>query len=295
MPTVATCVLRGGIAALIAISAAFGYPTAARAGDAPAGTAGEPHRAPGSEVPGPPHDLTELAKKSQNPVSDLISVPFQNNFNFGMGPDYGTGFNLNVQPVVPWTLTPDWNFITRPIIPVYDIPIGEGLYKGGLGDITLETFLTPSKNRRFIWGLGPMAVFPSATDPLFGSGKWCLGPAAVGVFMEGPWVAGALITQAWSVGGKSGRADTAPFGIQPFVNYNFGKGWAIGTSPEITADWEKNRRDSWTVPLGGSVSRTFVLGKQPMSLALVSYYNVSAPAGGADWQARVVLTLMFPE
>lgn len=262
-----------------------------------AGEAPEPpaNRAPGSEVPGPPHDLTELAKKSQNPVSNLISVPLQNNFNFGMGPDYGTGFNLNVQPVLPLALNRDWNLIARPIIPVYDIPIGEGRYKGCLGDITLETFLTPSKNRKFIWGVGPMAIFPSATDPLLGSGKWCLGPSVVGVFMEGPWVAGALITQAWSIGGKSARPDIAPFGIQPFINYNFGKGWAVGTSPQITADWEQNRRESWTVPLGGSISRTFVLCKQPMSLALASYYNVDKPTGVADWQARVALTLMFPE
>jgi len=30
---------------------------------------------------------TELAKQTQNPVSDLISLPFQNNTNFDIGPD----------------------------------------------------------------------------------------------------------------------------------------------------------------------------------------------------------------
>jgi aryl-phospho-beta-D-glucosidase BglC (GH1 family) len=140
-----------------------------------------------------------------------------------------------------------------------------------------------------------MAIFPSATDPLLGSGKWSLGPSIVWVYMEGPWVAGVLLTQTWSVGGKSSRPDTAPFQINPFVNFNFGEGWAIGTSPSMTADWEKNRHESWTVPLGGLISRTFVLWKQPMSLSFSSYYNVQKPTGTADWQARIALTLMFPE
>src|SRR5262249_22960256 len=63
-------------------------------------------------------DETELAKKTQNPVADLISVPFQNNFNFGIGPRDTTALVLNVQPVIPFHLTDDWNLITRTITPI---------------------------------------------------------------------------------------------------------------------------------------------------------------------------------
>jgi len=63
-------------------------------------------------------DETALAKKTQNPVADLISVPFQNNFNFSAGPNDATIYNLNVQPVIPIHLTEDWNLITRTIMPI---------------------------------------------------------------------------------------------------------------------------------------------------------------------------------
>ena len=60
----------------------------------------------------------ELAKLSQNPVANLISVPFQNNTNFNYGPQDGTQNILNIQPVIPVTLNSDWNLITRTILPL---------------------------------------------------------------------------------------------------------------------------------------------------------------------------------
>src|SRR5262245_6285298 len=65
---------------------------------------------------------TDLAKKTQNPVADLISVPFQNNFNLSAGPNDATIYNLNFQPVIPIHLTEDWNLITRTILPVINQP-----------------------------------------------------------------------------------------------------------------------------------------------------------------------------
>jgi hypothetical protein len=60
----------------------------------------------------------KLAKETQNPVANLISVPFQNNFNFGIGPNDATQWVLNIQPVIPITLNKDWNLITRTIVPL---------------------------------------------------------------------------------------------------------------------------------------------------------------------------------
>ncbi len=34
-------------------------------------------------------DTTDLAKKLQNPIGDLHSIPFQGNTNFGVGPHNG--------------------------------------------------------------------------------------------------------------------------------------------------------------------------------------------------------------
>ena len=60
----------------------------------------------------------ELAKETQNPIANLISVPFQNNFNFGFGHNDVTQWVLNVQPVIPIPLNKDWNLITRTIMPI---------------------------------------------------------------------------------------------------------------------------------------------------------------------------------
>ena len=239
-------------------------------------------------------DVEALAKKSQNPVEAMVSVPFQNNFNFGMGPDKEMGYNLNIQPVVPLTLSSNWNYIVRPILPILDIPLGGGRRKSGLGDLTLETFFTPSNAKSFIWGVGPMAIFPTATERELGNGQWDLGPAAVGVYMHGPWVLGALVTQGWSVAGESGRPGTAPFSVQPFINYNLPHGWAITTAPTYTADWRSDANNAWTLPVGGGISRTLLVGKQPLSLALVAYYNVDKPRFQADYQIRFAVTFMFP-
>jgi hypothetical protein len=177
---------------------------------------------------------TELAKKLQNPVSDLVSVPFQNNFNFGVGPDDDMQFVLNIQPVIPQHITGEWNWIHRPIIPVIDQPAPVDAF--GLGDIQYQGFLSPAKPGKLIWGVGPVFQFPSATDDQLGTEKWCAGPGVVGLRMDGPWVYGALANNIWSFAGDDARADVNQMLIQPFVNYNLGRGLAVGTAPIITAN-----------------------------------------------------------
>src|SRR5262245_13519961 len=147
----------------------------------------------------------ELAKKTQNPVADLISVPFQNNFNFGAGADRDMVWIMNFQPVIPIHITENWNLITRTIVPIINQP---SLFPGmdsafGMGDINPTVFLSPAKSKEFIWGLGPTMTLPTATESELGSGQWSMGPAAVGLLMEGHWVVGALINQQWSIVGWS--------------------------------------------------------------------------------------------
>src|SRR5690242_19003817 len=63
----------------------------------------------------------ELAKKLNNPVASLISVPFQFNWDEGYGPNNAGRFTLNVQPVIPLSLNDDWNLITHTIVPIIDM------------------------------------------------------------------------------------------------------------------------------------------------------------------------------
>src|SRR5262245_2557963 len=181
---------------------------------------------------------TELAKKQQNPVADLISVPFESNFFFNTGPEKRTVWNLNIEPVIPIHLTDDWNLITRTIVPVINLPsVAPGIdHAFGLGDINPTFFLSPSGSKDFMWGIGPTFTLPSATDPELGTGKWSAGPAAVGLTMQGPWVAGVLLNNQWSFAGW-GDTKVNQLLLEPFVHYNFDKGWFLSTFPILTANW----------------------------------------------------------
>lgn len=242
---------------------------------------------------------TELAKKTQNPVADLISVPFQSNFNFDTGAKNAAVYVLNVQPVVPFHLTENWNLITRTIVPIINQP---SLFPGpdsvsgsawGLGDINPSLFLSPAKPGAVIWGVGPTFTLPTATDSRLGSGKFSLGPTAVAATIQGPWVLGALINNQWSVAGW-GKKDVNQMLLQPFVNYNIGQGWYLTTSPVVTANWEAASGDRWTVPVGAGVGKLFRVGPLPINTSLSAYYNAEKPKFASDWQLRFQVQFLLP-
>lgn len=232
---------------------------------------------------------TDLAEHAQNPVADLISVPFQNNFNFGAGSENKMVWILNVQPVIPIHLTEDWNLITRTIMPIIHQPsVFPGVDSAsGLGDINPTVFLSPANPGKFIWGVGPTVTLPTATDNLLGSGKWSMGPAAVGLYMSHPWVVGALINQRWSFAGWS-HHDVNAMLIQPFVNCNLSDGWYLTSAPIITGDFSAAAGNHWTLAVGGGVGKLWRVGEigLPINAQLAPFFNAVTPDFGPDWQLR---------
>jgi hypothetical protein len=215
---------------------------------------------PPDNIPGQPTDegasesTTTLAKKLQNPVGDLISIPFQNNTNFNVGPNKGTQNILNIQPVVPIHLNDQWNVITRTILPLVWSPSYQPAQSVpfGLAATSFSAFLSPkSPVDGWVWGVGPIAQLPTITSKTLGSNVWGLGPAVVVVKLAGPIVAGALVNNVFSLGGTSGPGGTtySLFTFNPFFNYNFGGGWFVGTAPIITANWQSSGA-KWTLPVG---------------------------------------------
>jgi hypothetical protein len=199
----------------------------------------------------------ELAKKTQNPVADLISVPFQSNFNFGVGPTQGTQYVLNIQPVIPIHLNADWNLITRTILPViYQPELSPGTGPNtGLGDLNPTLFLSPAKSGGLIWGVGPTFTLPTATDTALGTGKWSAGPAGVVLSMQGPWVLGVLANQQWSFAGDADRRSVSQLLIQPFVNYNLQDGWYLVSAPSSRpTGWPKAATSGRCPSAGGLAS-----------------------------------------
>jgi len=240
-------------------------------------------------------DDGELAKSAQNPVGDLISLPFQNNMNFDVGPADRTQNVLNIQPVWPIGLSKDWNLITRTILPVISQPAPGTDRTNGLGDLNFTGFISPKKPGKVIWGVGPALVFPTATDDVLGAGKFSAGPSVVVLTMPGQWVIGALASNVWSVAGDDDRADVNFFLAQYFINYNFPSGWYLTSAPIITANWEADSGEKWTVPFGGGIGKVFRIGRQPMNVNTQVFYNVKTPTNGAKWQWRFQIQLLFPK
>lgn len=237
----------------------------------------------------------ELAKAAQNPVAAMISVPFQNNTNFDVGPFRRAQDILNIQPVVPITLNADWNLISRTIIPLIDQPrLLSDSSVFGLGDINETLFLSPTHPGAVIWGVGPVFTAPTATNTILGTGKWLAGPSAVALFMPGHWVIGALVSNQWSFAGDSDRPSVNTGLIQPFINYNFERGWYVSVSPIITVNWNAASGQQWTVPIGGGIGRVFRISHQAFNAQVAGYYNAVHPDNAGNWQLRLQLSLLFP-
>jgi hypothetical protein len=241
----------------------------------------------------------ELAKLAQNPIANLISVPFQNNTNFNYGPEGGTQNILNIQPVIPITVNKDWNLITRTIFPLIWQPELSPTQDStfGLGDTQFSAFLSPSDAASgWVWGMGAIAQAPTHSDSSLGNNNWGLGPTAVALRLKkgSPWVYGLLVNNIWSLGNSDAPSYNNGL-IQPFLNYNFKGGTYLTSAPIITVNWDADSDDQWTVPVGGGIGRIFHLGRLPVNTQISGYANVVTPENEADWQLRAQVQLMFPK
>ncbi|MCX6276777.1 MAG: hypothetical protein NT004_01605 [Bacteroidetes bacterium] len=237
-------------------------------------------------------DMSELAKQSQNPVAAMYQLPvsYLGDINSGLTKSYIS--TVMLKPVIPITLSKSLLFIFRAIVPVTFMP--SPINKRGLSDIQLQFYLSPASKSKFIWGAGPMISVPSGIPSDMCSGKWTVGPAAVGLLMLKHWVIGVLATQRWTFAGNGSMPDINQLYIDAFANYNFKHGWALGYTPEIYVNWNEPD-DAWNLPVGLNVSKVFKIGKQPLSANLAGYYNVIRPADYADMYIKAGLTFLFPK
>ena len=245
-------------------------------------------------------DAASLAQAAQNPIANMISLPFQLNMNYDTGPLGETQYLLNIQPVYPFKLNDEWNLITRTIVPVLSQPAYTTAQdrEFGLGDIQFSAFFSPSKPvDGWVWGGGAIGQFDTATNDRLGQGAWGLGPTAVALHLGKTWVYGALINNVWSVSRDDGRPAVNQMLLQPFINYNFpdAPGRFLSFSPIITANWKAESGQQWTVPLGLGIGQILKIGQQPINVLAGYYYNVERPDGGSRYQVRLQLQLLFPK
>jgi hypothetical protein len=247
---------------------------------------------PVTTAPAPAANSAALAEKLQNPVADLISLQFQNNFNFGVGEHQGTLYLLNVQPVIPLHITPEWNYIVRPVLPFISTSnvYGPG-YVSGLGDLEFESFLSPVKPGPFglIWGVGPTSILPTATQKKLGGDVMTLGPSAVALVQKNGWTIGMLATQNWRV---AGPGDYNASYFQPFITHTFKTATSISIDSESTYDWLS---EDWTISFNNTYSQVIKIGKIPVQIGLALQYYAQSPVPGQQWGFRVNITPLLPE
>jgi hypothetical protein len=234
----------------------------------------------------------EIAKKVQNPIADLISLPLQLNTNWGIGA-YERNLNvLNIQPVIPIKLSKKFNLITRTIFPLIWAPDfkSDSGTTFGLSDIDMSLFLSPTASGKVMWGIGPAIWFPTSTDDRVGNGEWALGPTFVILSTPDPWVIGVTIRQMWSL--ESSKLNMMI--LQYFINYNFSNGTYLTTAPINRANWNASEK-KWVVPLGAGVGKVFRIGKLPINMSVQAYSNIVTPENGPDWSTRFQLQFIFPK
>jgi hypothetical protein len=243
----------------------------------------------------------ELAKKLQNPVAALISVPIQNNWDFGIGQANAMRYTANIQPVVPLSISDDWNLIIRTIMPVIyaeavsDNPAAPAVAReshSGLGDITQSFFFSPKAPvGGWILGAGPVLYYPTATDSALGAGKLGTGPTIVALQQNHGFTYGILANHIWSVTGWGPQNINSTF-LQPFVSYTTKTFTTFSVNTESTYNWQTEES---TVPVNFMVQQLVKIGGHPVAFQLGYRYYVEKPDGGPDWGLRFTVTFLFPK
>jgi hypothetical protein len=238
----------------------------------------------------------DLAKKLANPISSLISVPFQYNYDCCFGPADGNRSLLNIQPVVPTKLNADWTLVIRTILPVVylESPAHELDSTFGLSDTLQSFFFVPNGSAGGVtWGVGPAIQWPTGTASAIDSGKWAAGPTAVILKQQHGWTYGVLANHIWSFAEASSRdrAEVNQTFVQPFLAYTWKDSTTLTLNSESTLNWSA---EEWTVPINLFVSHIYNFGDQPVSLGVGGRWYAETPHDGPDWGARAVATFLFP-
>jgi len=230
---------------------------------------------------------------AQNPIANVVSIPFQDNTSFNVGP-YGRPENvLLVQPIVPFSVSSDWTVVSRWVTPIISAPrlSPTSGARSGLGNIEPQFYLTPAHPGSIIWGIGPTVWLPTASDKTLGVNKWGGGIDAVVLTIQGHWLYGVVLNNVWA--GSKAPEKVNELTVNPFVFYNFPKGWFLVSAPTATANWLASDSNQWTVPVGGGFGRVFKLGARTVKAQVQLFDNAWRPSGGATWASQLQIQFLL--
>jgi hypothetical protein len=237
----------------------------------------------------------EINKQKQNPVSGLKGIYFQDEV---LQMDEGIANSFSVQTVFPFKISKKVRLVTYTIIPILSIP---PLYSGdskeaGLGNILFNGYFSPQEKKgNLTYGLGPALQIPTRTNPALGSNRLSIGPSALIYYGKKVFSIGAVIQNFWSLGG-TGINKVNEFSFQYFGYYNLKNAWSIQSNGTIVANWLADDDNTWLVPLGPGLGKTFQIAKSKLyySAAVQVLYNVVKPEVVGNWQALFQFQVIFP-
>src|SRR5208282_1217434 len=235
----------------------------------------------------------ELAIAVHNPFEDFVKVPIQSTTGFQLGPHHKVGDSVNIEPLLPFSLNENWDLFARPSLTFTYAPTPRE--QSGLEDLEISFALSPAKNTTWVWAVGPIFDFPTASSSELGTGRWSAGPTAALVYSEGPWLNAILTDQLMSFAGNRERGSVNQTYIEPMISYNFESGWYADVDPAITYDWTADTANAWTIPMGADIGKAFKMGSQDLSLQLGGYDLLKRPDGAPEWIMRVSVTFLFPQ
>lgn len=240
----------------------------------------------------------DLRQLPANPIADILSLPLQLNHDTGLGAaGRDTRTTLNLQPIVPMSVSEDWKIISRTIVPLIrqDSPHPSRWETSGLGDTAQSFFLSPkalTKNG-WDWGAGVVVRAPTASDPRLGADQWAVGPTAVAVKLTGNgWVVGALANHLWSLSGESHVPAINHSFVQPFFTKGLGGPYSLSGNLESNYDWNRKR---WHIPANLLLGKLTRVGNQRLLLQGGLRYQLVAPANAGDWGVRLMVTFLYPQ
>jgi hypothetical protein len=279
----------------------------------------QPVIAASSNAPNQAPSAAGLSKQIANPLSNLWLLQTQQNntlLDMPLGEGTYVQSGIQFQPLVPIQVSPHWNLISRPVIQVFSsqpypaVTSVDGNIKPtqtsikrttGFGDMIFATAISPDKSLVGNWLLaaGATFVFPTATEHVLGQGTWQAGPTVALGYTGGKWLAFVFPQQWWKIGGDGKKTNQTA--VQYDFGWNFDNGWSLGTSPNLTINWEAPRDERVTFPLGLQVGKLLHAGPMPVKVDLQPMYYAVRPthAYGTSvpypkWGFQLQLTPVIP-
>lgn len=233
----------------------------------------------------------DIARQLQNPLVNfnLLNLPSPSAPSSGIEAFRTTQNGLSAR-LFPFSPGAGWQVIPQP---TYSSKKVAGSY--GVRDLSVSALVAPADAPTITWGLGPALAFPG-TNGLPNNGKWGTGISGAVVYSVKAWVGGVFISNMWSF---EGNADLDrginQMVLQPFLNYNFSKGWYLTSAPAISVNWQTNGSNALTIPVGGGVGKVVSVYGQMLNIAAQGYVYPVHPTPGTGWAVQTTLQWLFPK